>query len=126
MTGKSERKTGCPIAFTLDQVGDKWSLLIIRDMLVNDATTYGDFMCGGEGIATNILASRLKVLTEAGIVQKHRDPDNKRSYLYSLTEKGRALAPIVKSLMDWGARFDPQTKATPQIIQSVTRILEQE
>ncbi len=126
MISENSRKTGCPVAFSLDVLGDRWSLLIVRDMLVNDASTYGDFMCGGEGIATNILASRLKGLVDAGIVEKHRDENNRRKYRYTVTARGRELVPIVLSLMNWGAKHDPQTRATPEIIKRVTAKLNQE
>ncbi|PHR62986.1 MAG: transcriptional regulator [Robiginitomaculum sp.] len=126
MSAASPRKTGCPVAFSLDVLGDRWSLLIVRDMLVGGASTYGDFMCGGEGIATNILANRLKGLTDAGIVEKHRDETNRRKYRYTLTQKGCELVPIVLSLMNWGAKYDPETRATPEILKKVTAKLDME
>jgi len=94
MTNK-KRDTGCPIAYALDVFGDRWSLIIIRDLLFNGLRTYGEFLESGEGIATNILANRLKGFEESGIVAKKRDPDNKRKLIYNITEKGAELVPIL-------------------------------
>lgn len=121
-----KRKSGCPVAWSLDVLGDKWTLLIIRDALVRDFRTFRQFLAGGEGIATNILADRLKRLVDAGILKRERDPANRRSYLYLPTNKGRDLAPIIRELMIWGARHDQCTMATPEIIAMVEEKLQQE
>ncbi len=116
--GKSHG-TGCPIAFALDTFGDRWSLLIIRDIALMGSKTYGDFLKAGEGIATNILADRLKFLEAAGIIRKSRDPDNRRRYIYRLTEKGRDLVPIILEMIRWSAKYDPDTIARPHIVEKI-------
>lgn len=105
------RDTGCPIVFALDTFGDRWSLVIIRDMLMRGCRTYGEFLEAREGISTNILADRLKELEEFGIITKSRDPDNRRRVLYRLTEKGADLAPAMLEIVRWSAKYDPNTGA---------------
>lgn len=100
------RASGCRVAFGLDIFGDRWSLLVIRDMVLYGKKTYGDFLDGGEGISTNILADRLKQLEAHGIIEKTRDPESGRSYLYHLTEKGRDLAPIIHEIILWSEKYD--------------------
>lgn len=99
--------TGCLVAYALNTFGDRWTMLIIRDMLMYGKRRYGDFLQAGEGIATNILAERLKHLESEGVLEKDRDPENRRSYVYSLTEKGLALAPILVEILQWSGRFAP-------------------
>ncbi|MEO9904590.1 MULTISPECIES: helix-turn-helix domain-containing protein [Alphaproteobacteria] len=100
------RTSGCRVAFGLDVFGDRWSLLIIRDMTLYGKKTYGDFLEGGEGISTNILADRLKQLEANGIIEKTRDPASGRSYLYHLTGKGRDLAPVIHEIILWSGKYD--------------------
>ncbi|QTN39822.1 helix-turn-helix transcriptional regulator [Cryomorphaceae bacterium] len=98
---KSFFRTRCPITSALDLVGDKWSLVIVKQMLLEGRFTFKDFTEGDEGIATNILSSRLKMLEEFGVVQKLSMPNNKKSKLYVLTEKGLSLTPIIMELTFW-------------------------
>ena len=108
-----KRRSPCPVTFALDQVGDKWSLLVVRDLMFHGKKTYGEFLESGEGIATNVLADRLKCLETEGLVEKIRDPENKRRYLYSLTGKGLDLAPVLLEMVRWSARYDAHT-GTPE------------
>ncbi|MCB4456726.1 winged helix-turn-helix transcriptional regulator [Leisingera sp. McT4-56] len=108
---RSKYDSGCPVAYALDIFGDRWSLLVIRDMAVKGARTYGELLAGWEGISTNILAQRLKQLEAAGIVTKAKDPDNGRSYVYALTEKGRDLAPVLIEIALWSGRHNPAAHA---------------
>ena len=108
-----KRRSPCPITFALDQVGDKWSLLVVRDLMFHGKKTYGEFLESGEGIATNVLADRLKCLETEGLVEKIRDPENKRRYLYSLTGKGLDLAPVLLEMVRWSAKYDADT-GTPK------------
>ena len=108
-----KRRSPCPVTFALDQVGDKWSLLVVRDLMFHGKKTYGEFLESGEGIATNVLADRLKCLETEGLVEKIRDPENKRRYLYSLTGKGLDLAPVLLEMVRWSARYDADT-GTPK------------
>ena len=90
-----KKRSECPLSCSLDIFGDKWSLLIIRDLMFNNKCTYNDFLKSDEGIATNILASRLKGLEEHGIIEKSAHPDSKAKILYRLTQRGLDLLPII-------------------------------
>ena len=103
-------RSGCPVCVSLEQFGDRWSLLIIRDMMVRGYRTFGEFLNAGEGISTNVLADRLRKLGSAGIVSTEPDPNDARSTHYRLTEKGIALAPMMLELLLWAARWE-QTAA---------------
>jgi DNA-binding HxlR family transcriptional regulator len=91
----------CPITPAIDILGDKWILVIIKQMLIEDSMTFKDFIESDEAIATNILSSKLKCLEELGIIIKKQLPDNKKTNLYLLTEKGLALTPIIVELSIW-------------------------
>jgi DNA-binding HxlR family transcriptional regulator len=91
----------CPITSALDILGDKWVLVIIKQMLIEDKKTFKDFIESDEAIATNILSTKLKYLEELGIITKTQLPDNKKNNLYLLTEKGLALTPIIVELSIW-------------------------
>lgn len=122
MKAKSKmRKTGCPIAYGLDIFGDRWSFLVLREMMLNGKKTYGEFLEIDEGIATNVLADRLKHLERAGIIAKARDPENRRSFIYSLTGKGRDLVPIVTEIIIWGAKHDPRPNALRTVPQQIKK-----
>lgn len=101
-------RSACPITNTLDLLGDKWTLLIIRDLFL-DKHTYGEFQASPEGIPTNILAERLKRLLENNIIVKEAYQDNPVRYAYSLTENGKALAPVIKEIVKWGLKHIPGT-----------------
>jgi DNA-binding HxlR family transcriptional regulator len=113
MKKKQQRRSNCPINFALETFGDMWSLLIIRDIVYFGKKTYSEFLESEEGIATNILASRLAHLEQAGILVRQPHDTDKRKELYSLTEKGLDLIPLLTEMAAWGARHDPQT-AAPQ------------
>jgi len=108
-------RSGCPVNISLEVFGDRWSLLIVRDLMVRGFNTFRDFEHAGEGIATNILADRLRRLCRAGIVQAERDPADGRQKHYRLTEKGIDLAPILLEILVWGARHE-QTGAPAEAI----------
>ncbi|MEN8196588.1 MAG: helix-turn-helix domain-containing protein [Pseudomonadota bacterium] len=114
-----KRDTGCPFAFGLDTFGDRWTLLVIRDLMFRSSKTYGEFLATDEKIATNVLADRLKSLEAEGIIRKARDPENQRSYIYSLTEKGCDLAPLMLEMVRWSAKYDPRTKARKNILEKI-------
>jgi DNA-binding HxlR family transcriptional regulator len=98
------RQTGCPVTYGLDAFGDRWSLLVIRDMMLHGKKTYGDFLDADEHISTNILADRLKHLEAEGIIDKLQDPKNRRSFIYTLTEKGLDLAPVILETIRWSGK----------------------
>ncbi len=94
-------RCNCPFTSALDILGDKWMLVIVKQMLVENKETFKDFTESEESIATNILSSKLKLLEEAGIIVKTKLPDNKKTNLYLLTDKGLALTPILVELANW-------------------------
>jgi DNA-binding HxlR family transcriptional regulator len=100
--------------------GDRWSLLIIRDLMVRAYTTFKEFQESGEGIATNILADRLAKLQEAGIISAAREETDGRKVNYRLTEKGIGLAPVLLELLIWGARHE-DTGAPPHLIANMEK-----
>ena len=98
-------RSSCSVSCGLDILGDKWSLILVRDAIMLGSTTYGEFQSSAEKISTNILAARLTKLVDEGIFLKESDPNNKLKIHYRLTEKGRALGPVLKSIGDWSAKF---------------------
>ncbi|WNJ17125.1 helix-turn-helix domain-containing protein [Pontibacter sp. G13] len=98
-------RCNCPITSALDIVGDKWSLVIIKQMLFEEKTTFKDFVGSDEHIATNILSSRLKMLEEFGLIGKKKLPHNKKTNYYYLTDKGLSLTPILIELSLWSRDY---------------------
>lgn len=111
-----KRRSDCPINFALEIFGDKWTLLVIRDLMFRDKAHYGDFLRSDEKIATNILADRLETLECAGIIKKSQDPQNKTKYVYSLTNKGLDLTPVLIEIVLWSAKYDPKTAAHKEFV----------
>ncbi|TAM82868.1 MAG: transcriptional regulator [Acidobacteria bacterium] len=103
---KPKHRSGCPVSISLEAFGDRWSLLIIRDLMVRGYRTFKEFTQSGEGIATNILADRLKRLQASGIITTEADPADGRRLNYRLTEKGIDLAPVLLELLIWGVRHE--------------------
>lgn len=115
MTRNSDNcRSHCPINFVLETFGDKWTLLIIRDLMFRGKRTFGEFLASDEGISTNILAERLKRLEQHEIITKATSPDNKSSLIYSLTEKGKDFLPVMMEITAWSARHDASTN-TPDL-----------
>jgi DNA-binding HxlR family transcriptional regulator len=104
-------RSHCPVNYGLEIFGDKWSLLIVRDIVFSGKKTYGEFLKSEEGFATNLLASRLVFLEEQGILRKTPDPADKRKGFYSLTEKGLDLIPMLLDIVLWSAKHDPKSHA---------------
>lgn len=102
---QTKKRSDCPLSCSLDIFGDKWSLLIIRDLMFNKKSTYGDFLKSAEGIATNILASRLQTLEENQIIEKLDHPESKAKVLYRLTQKGIELLPIIIEVHLWAEKY---------------------
>lgn len=107
------RRSHCPISCSLDLVGDRWTLLVIRDMLFLGKQRFEEFLESPEGISTNILANRLKSLEEMGLVEKQPYGNHSRRMNYQLTELGASLRPVLKAMIVWGLRNIPDTK-TPE------------
>jgi len=97
------RRSECPLNASVEMLGDRWSLLIIRDMMLRGFRTYKEFMECYEGIATNILADRLRRLIANGIITAEEDPSDGRKLIYFLTEKGIDLAPVLTEMVLWAA-----------------------
>lgn len=113
MKKKIEYRSACPISTALDIFGDKWSLLIVRDIMFKGMNTYGEFLNGGEKIATNILADRLMMLEANGIIVKQKHPQSKAKILYTLTQKGIDLIPSLVEIIAWSEKYyevHPQAK----------------
>jgi DNA-binding HxlR family transcriptional regulator len=100
-------RSGCPINLGLEVFGDKWTLLIIRDMMFAGKRHYREFLASDEGISSNILADRLAMLVEAGILTRAGDPSHKLKAIYSLTEKGIDLLPIIAQISRWSRSYMP-------------------
>lgn len=115
----SKKRSDCPISCSLEMWGDKWSLLIIRDLMLKKECTYGDFLKADEKIATNILAARLQNLLDNGIIDKKGHPDSKLKILYFLTQKGIDLIPVIVEINLWGEQYltipDDRKKLLDQI-----------
>lgn len=116
---KITRRSQCGISSTLDVLGDKWSFLIIRDMLFFRKNTYGDFLRSQEKIATNILADRLVILESEGFITKDPHPDNKSKYLYQLTPKGMDLLPVLLEIMLWSDRYYEMSERGKALVQQI-------
>jgi DNA-binding HxlR family transcriptional regulator len=101
-----KHRSGCPVSVALEVFGDRWSLLIVRDLMVRGYKTFKDFQQAGEGIATNILADRLQKLEAAGIITAEPEETDARKINYRLTEKGIDLAPVLLEVLIWGARHE--------------------
>lgn len=116
----SPRRSECPLNAFLETLGDKWSLLIVRDILFKRRTSYKDFLESGERVATNILAARLRMLESAGIITGRDDASDARKRVYRLTPKGLDLAPVLIEMILWGAKHF-KTAAPPEIIRRMER-----
>lgn len=105
----NDRRSPCPVACALDLLGDRWTLLVLRDLFAG-RKRYGELLGSFEKIPTNLLAERLKRLTEAGVVAATAYQDRPARYEYHLTAKGRELRPVLQSLADWGLKYIPNTE----------------
>lgn len=119
-SSRPDRRSGCPISISLDIFGDRWSLLVVRDLMFKGMRTFKEFAAAGEGIATNILAERLARLESAGIIAGAADPVDARRVLYHLTEKGMGLAPVLVEMVIWAARFE-DTDAPAETVRAMRR-----
>jgi DNA-binding HxlR family transcriptional regulator len=107
---RDEHRSGCPINLTLEVLGDKWSLLILRDMMFGRKRHFRELLKSEERISSNILADRLKRLVEQGILTKADDPSHKQKAVYSLTEQGVELLPVLAQMAVWGRKYLPVTE----------------
>lgn len=116
---KSSQRSNCPISCSLEIWGDKWSLLIIRDLMFANKNTYSDFLQADEKISTNILAARLQTLEQEEIIQKCEHPKSRAKVWYQLTPKGIALMPILIEIHLWTAQFSDVPAELQQALNSV-------
>lgn len=103
---KSKSRSGCPVNISLERFGDRWSLLVIRDLMIRGYRTFKEFQQSGEGIASNILAARLRSLEASGILSAEAEASDGRKVNYRLTKKGIDLAPVLFELLVWAARHE--------------------
>jgi DNA-binding HxlR family transcriptional regulator len=104
-------RSGCPINLTLEQLGDRWSLIVIRDVMFGNRRSFGDLLANSEeGIASNILSDRLKRLTAAGLLSRVPDPAHRQKSVYSLTEASIQLVPLLAQMGAWGRRHTPVSR----------------
>lgn len=108
-TSKEDIRSHCAVNYGVEIFGDRWSLLIIRDIVFAGKKTYGEFLKSEEGISTNVLASRLAFLEEQGILSRTPSPADGRKDFYTLTEKGLDLVPILLDIVVWSARYDSKS-----------------
>lgn len=112
MSKSSRRdKSNCPISYSLDLFGDKWTLLVLRDVILWGKTRFAEFQASDEKIASNILSDRLRRLEDQGIIATGKDPDDARQKIYAATEKGLTLTPVLLEIAAWGASNDADTGA---------------
>ncbi len=121
---KKQWRSHCPISFGLDVFGDRWSLLILRDIIFKEKKRYQEFLNSEEGISTNILADRLKLLEDHGIISKKDDPDNKKQILYAPTKKGLDLIPVMLEIIRWSGRYDLDTAVSREFIARLSNDLD--
>ena len=116
-----KRKSDCPINFALEVFGDRWTFLIVRDLMFKGKHYYGEFLQMEEKIATNILADRLSLLEEAGIVSRTIDEAHNSKKIYKLTEKGIDLLPVLTEVILWSAKHDKQTAADVKFVRKAKK-----
>lgn len=114
-------RSHCPINYGLEHFGDKWSLLIIRDLMFKGKRHYNEFLEGKENVSTSVLRDKLQLLQEGGIITKAQDEVKKSRIRYSLTEKGIALLPALLELILWSYHFDDKTLATKAFVDIVEK-----
>ena len=107
--GPASKRSPCPVAFSLDIFGDRWTLLVIRDLFFG-RTRFKEFAAAPEGIPTNILTDRLERLLARGIIEQIPAEDGTKRLAYSLTKKGKALGPVLRAMRDWGLAWDKSTR----------------
>jgi DNA-binding HxlR family transcriptional regulator len=105
---------GCPVRFAAGIFGDRWTMILLRDLLFRGRNRYGQLLENGEGISTNILADRLAKLEAQGLVTRDPDPDNGTRVLYTPTHKAIGLIPVFLAIMEWGLETDPDCGLTPE------------
>ena len=119
--GIKKRRSDCPINFAVELFGDRWSFLIIRDLMFKGKHSYGDFLQSEEKVATNVLADRLAFLEEEGIVAKKVDPKHGSKFIYTLTMKGIGLVPVMVEIIMWSAKYDKNSSVEKKFVSRVKK-----
>ncbi len=114
-----KRRSDCPISNVLGHVGDKWSLLILRDMMFFEKKTYSELQNSDEKMATNILSSRLERLEKSGLITKQTDANDKRRKVYKLTQAGIDMLPILLEMIAWSSKYRPETNTYPEFYEAI-------
>lgn len=118
---KLKRRSDCPISYALDIFGDKWTLLIIRDIVFRDKHYFGEFLKSEEKIATNILTDRLSLLEQGCIITKKVDPNNGSKFIYRISKKGIDLLPVLLELILWSSKYDDKVSFDANLISSAKK-----
>ena len=118
---KRAPRSTCPIEFCVDTFGDRWTLLIIRDLAVFHKRNFSELLDSDEQISTNILTDRLRHLQDRGLIERRVDPANRRKAIYKLTPMGLDLAPMITEMMLWAARHDDQTAVSDAFVAKIKR-----
>ena len=118
---KTLKKSDCPINFALEIFGDRWTFLIVRDLMFKGKHFFSEFLSSEEKIATNILADRLSLLESTGIVSKTNDSGHLQKRVYRLTQKGIDLAPVLIEVIMWSAKYDKNSAVDMKFVKSVKR-----
>jgi DNA-binding HxlR family transcriptional regulator len=113
-SAEADRRSPCPVACALDIVGDRWTLLVVRDLLLG-RSRFRDFTASPEGIPTNILSDRLERLLDRAVVEQVPATDGTKRLAYRLTKKGEALGPVLVALRDWGLKWEPGTEVGMEV-----------
>ncbi len=111
-----KRPLQCPIDYALEIFGDRWTLIVLRDLMLGGKRHYRELAAAKEGIATNVLAARLKKLEAAGLVVRREQPEDKRQVFYALTDKALDLMPVLLEISRWSAKHDTYTAAPPDLV----------
>lgn len=119
---KSTYRSDCPISNVLDYIGDRWSLLIVRDIAFYNKKSYNELLESAEGIATNILSNRLIKLEDSNIISKIPDPSDRRRYIYNLTEMGNDFIPILIEMILWSSKHHADFLAIPQDLVNKSKV----
>jgi DNA-binding HxlR family transcriptional regulator len=115
------RQSGCGVAYGLDVFGDKWTLVVVREMALLGKRHFNELLACPEKMASNILADRLKRLEEEGMITKRQAPENESKFIYSLTPKGKELIPVILEVLRWGARYAPNCINPPELVRWVKK-----
>ncbi|MDT0677948.1 winged helix-turn-helix transcriptional regulator [Autumnicola musiva] len=118
---KTKKKSNCPINSALEVFGDKWTFLIVRDIMFNGKHYYGEFLNAEEKISTNILADRLSLLEQSGIITKTKDNNHKSKFVYRLTQKGIDLLPILLEFIVWSSKYDKDVDEDNTFFESIRK-----